>query len=90
MSTLTVTGEVKNESNLVATFTATINVIDAPKPPVVKSVTVAPDPAPAGTLRTITIVASDPQGQALTYTCKVGTQNATPVAGKPGVFTFTP
>jgi hypothetical protein len=52
-------------------------------------VSVSPDPAVAGTLRTITVVATDPQGQALTYTCKVNGVDATPVAGSPGVFTYT-
>jgi hypothetical protein len=86
MSSLAVTGTTTNEAGLVAQFTGIINVID---PPVVNSVSVSPDPAVAGTLRTITIVATDPQGQNLTYTCKVNGVDATPVAGSPGVFTFT-
>jgi hypothetical protein len=91
MSILTITGTVKNEAGLETAFTGTINVVDpVVRPPVVSSVVVTPASAPVGTLRRITITASDPQGQVLTYTCKVGTQNATPVAGQPNVFTFTP
>jgi hypothetical protein len=86
MSSLAVTGTVVNESGLSVPFTGIINTIDAP---VVNSVSVSPDPAVAGTLRTITIAATDPQGQALLYTCKVNGVDATPVEGQPGVFTFT-
>jgi hypothetical protein len=86
MSSLAVTGTTTNEAGLVAQFTGIINVID---PPVVSGVSISPDPAVSGTLRTITIAATDPQGQALTYTCKVNGVDATPVEGQPGVFTYT-
>jgi len=85
MSSLAVTGTVTNEAGLSVPFTGIINTLDAP---VVSSVSVSPDPAVAGTLRTITIAATDPQGQALTYTCKVNGVDATPTA-TPNVFTFT-
>jgi len=85
MSSMAVTGTVTNESGLSVPFTGIINTIDAP---VVSSVSVSPDPAVAGTLRTITIAASDPQGQNLTYTCNVNGVAATPTA-TPGVFTYT-
>ena len=67
-------------------FTGTITIVDS-LPPVIDSVTVNPQSAPAGTLRTITISAHDPQGQPLTYTCKVGSVDAQPTA-QPNVFTF--
>jgi len=86
MSSLAITGTATNESGLSVPFTGIINTIDAP---VVASVSVSPDPAIAGTLRTITVAATDPQGQALTYTCKVNGVDAVPVAGQPGKFTYT-
>jgi hypothetical protein len=86
MSSLAVTGTVTNESGLSTPFTGLINVID---PPVVGVISVSPDPAAAGILRTITVPATDPQGQNLTYTCKVNGVDATPVEGQPGVFTYT-
>lgn len=86
MSSLAVTGTVTNESGLSSPFTGIITVVD---PPVVSGVTIDPASAVAGTLRTITIAATDPQGQNLTYTCKVNGVDASPVAGQPGVFTFT-
>ncbi len=58
-------------------------------PPVISNVTVVPDPALAGTLRTITITATDPAGLALTYALTVDGVAATAVAGQPNVFTFT-
>jgi len=84
MSTLNVTGVVTNESGASSPFSGAITVID---PPVVNSVVVNPQSAPAGTLRTITVNATDPQEQALTYACKVNGVDATPTA-QPNVFTF--
>lgn len=86
MSSLAVTGTATNESGLSSPFTAIINVIDAP---LISGVTISPDPAVAGTLRMITVAATDPQGQNMTYTCKVNGVDATPVAGQPGKFTYT-
>jgi hypothetical protein len=84
MATLNITGTVTNASGVATPFTGTITTVEAP---VVSSVVVNPASAPAGTMRTITINASDPQGQALTYTCKVNGTNATATA-QPNVFTF--
>lgn len=86
MSSLAVTGTVTNESGLSSPFTGIITVVDAP---VIASLDVSPASAAPGTLRTITVNATDPQGQALTYTCKVNGVDATPVAGQPGKFTYT-
>ncbi len=58
-----------------------------PLAPIIDSVTVIPQSAPTGTLRTITITAHDPNNLALTYTCLVGTQSATATSSS-SVFTF--
>jgi len=84
MATLQVTGTVTDAQGLTAPFTGTIQTQSAP---VVSSVTVSPQSAPVGTLRTITINASDAEGGPLTYACFVEGQAATPTA-QPNVFTF--
>jgi hypothetical protein len=84
MSILNITGTATNQAGVATSFTGTISVVDAP---VVNSVVVNPQSAPAGTMRTITINATDPQGQPLTFTCKVNGTNATATA-QPNVFTF--
>ena len=84
MSTLNITGTAVNAAGIATSFTGTITTLEAP---VIDGVAVSPQSAPIGTLRTITISAHDPQGQALTYTCQVSGVNATPT-GQPNVFTF--
>lgn len=84
MAVLQVTGTVTDNAGLQTPFTGTITTQSAP---VVQSVVVSPQSAPAGTTRTITINATDPDGGALTYTCFVEGQAATPT-GQPNVFTF--
>ncbi len=84
MSNLAINGTVTNASGISASFSGNITIVD---PPVVVSVTVVPQSAPAGTLRTITIAATDPQGQALVYSCKVNGVDATATA-QPNVFTI--
>jgi hypothetical protein len=84
MSTMTVAGTITNSGGAIANFTGTINIVD---PPVIDSVSVSPDPAAPGTLRTITVVAHDPQDQQLTYSCQVNGVDATPTE-TPHVFTF--
>lgn len=89
-TTLDITGTATNTSGVASQFTGTITITDpVVQPPVISKVDVTPDPAPPNTLRTITINATDPQGQALSYTCKVNGANATPVAGQPNKFTYT-
>ena len=66
MTTLNITGNATNQAGLVTPFSGTITIVDL-VPPVIDGVTVNPQSAPAGTLRTITINAHDPQGQPLTY-----------------------
>lgn len=80
MTTYQITGTATNAAGLSMPFSGTINTSPAVLPPVVNSVSVVPQTAPAGTLRTITINASDPQGQPLTYTCLVSGSPATPTA----------
>lgn len=86
MATLQVTGTVTDNAGLVTPFTGTI--ITQNTAPVVDSVVVSPQSAPAGTLRTITINAHDAEGGPLTYTCFVEGVAATATA-QPNVFTFT-
>lgn len=83
MATLNITGTATNASGVATPFTGTITVVEAP---VISGITVNPQSAPAGTLRTITVIASDPQGQALTYTCMVNGVNANSTS-QPNVFT---
>jgi hypothetical protein len=58
-------------------------------PPVINSVTITPQAAAPGTLRTITISATDPNTPAspLSYTCLVNGTAAT-ATSQPNVFTF--
>lgn len=85
MSIKQITGTVKNSDGASAPFTGTITVTD---PPVITSVTVAPLSAPTGTPRTITVVARDPAGLALTYACSVDGV-VLPATATPGVFVWT-
>jgi hypothetical protein len=78
--------KVTNSGGGSVTGGGTINVVD---PPVIQSVTATPDPAPAGTLRTITINATDPAGLALSYTCTVDGIADPAVTGHPNQFTVT-
>ena len=86
MSNKTISGVVADSQGATTPFSGTINITDSP---VINSVVVSPDPAPVGTMRTITITATDPQGLALTYTCLVDGIAATPVTGQPNKFTVT-
>lgn len=85
MATVTFIGTVTDSAGASAPFTGTINVANAP---IISSVSVVPLSAPAGTLRTITINATDPNTPPLPlkYTCKVNNVAATPTA-VPNVFT---
>lgn len=87
MTTYNITGTVTNTSGGVANITGSFTTVASP--PVINSVVVNPASAPAGTLRTITISATDPQGQALTYTCLVNGVAATTTTS-PNVFTAKP
>lgn len=84
MATLQVTGTVTDAGGLRTPFTGTIVTQSAP---VITSVVVSPQSAPTGTLRTITINATDVDGGPLTYTCFVEGVAATATA-QPNVFTF--
>jgi hypothetical protein len=81
-----ISGTVTNAGGASQPFTGTIEIVEAP---VISGVTVVPQSAPSGTLRTITVVAHDPQDLALTYECTVNGAPAAAVAGQPGVFTVT-
>lgn len=81
----TITGTVTNAGGASAPFSGTIDVVEVP---VIDGVSVVPQSAPAGTLRTITVSAHDPGGLPLSYACFVNGFLATPVAGQPGMFTF--
>lgn len=85
MSIVTITGTVKDSIGATAPFTATVNIAAAP---VITGVSVVPVSAPAGTLRTITVNATDPNVPALplTYTCLVAGVAAT-ATSVPNVFT---
>jgi hypothetical protein len=85
MANLTVTGTVTDAAGLSTPFTGNITTLSGP---VISSVVIAPQSAPSGTLRTITINATDPQNSAMTYTCLVAGVAATSTA-QPNVFTFT-
>ena len=84
MATFNVTGTVTNSDGVSTPFTGAFTTTEAP---VINSVSVSPNSAPPGTQRTITINATDPQGEALSYTCQVNGVNATPTAQR-NVFTF--
>lgn len=84
MTTLQITGVVTNVSGLSQPFTGTVDVID---PPVVSGVTFSPEAPKAGDLVTITVAATDPQNEALTFSCEVNGVAATASAA-PGVFTW--
>lgn len=86
MSTVTVSGTVVDAAGLSHPFAGTITIEG---PPVISSVTIVPASAPAGTLRTITIVATDPQGGALTYTCTVPGYSVTQNPTSKNIFTVT-
>lgn len=87
MATFNVTGTATNvATGQSATLTGSF--VTTAAPPVISSITVVPQSAAAGTLRTITINATDPQGGVLTYTCLVNGAPATATA-QPNVFTYT-
>jgi hypothetical protein len=81
-----ISGTVTNAGGASQPFTGTIEIVESP---VIDGLTIEPQSAPAGTLRTITINAHDPQGLPLTYECTVDGNPATLVERQPGVFTFT-
>lgn len=85
MSTVTLTGTVTDSAGATAPFSGTIIIANAP---IISSIVVVPLSAPANTLRTITINATDPNTPALplTYTCVVNGKPATATAA-PNVFT---
>lgn len=81
----TITGTITDSSGLSTPFTAKATI--AASPPVIVSASVTPQSAPAGTTRTLTIVATDPQGGAITYNPVAAGITFTPTT-TPGVFTF--
>ena len=86
MANLTVTGTVTDSAGLSTPFTGNITTLSGP---VINGVVITPQSAPAGTLRTITINATDPNTPplALTYTCLVAGTPAT-ATSQPNVFTY--
>lgn len=89
MTTYNITGTVTNKSGLFGNITGTLTTTTATAlAPVINSVVVTPSSAPTGTLRTITINATDPQGQALTYTCLVNNTAAVSTISNPNVFSI--
>lgn len=86
MKNITITGQVTDAGGLSTTFTGQIT-LDVLEPPVFNNIIISPNPAKPGDLVTITVSATDPQAQALTATCAVGSQVAT-ATSDPLVFTF--
>jgi len=82
MATFTGTGTAVNEAGISTPFSFTINTAE---PVVINSVTVTPQMAAPGTLRTITVVATDPQGQTVTLNASLPGYTVT----KTGPSTFT-
>jgi len=68
MSTKQITGTVRNADGGMAPFSGTISIAGIP---VINSVTVTPQSAVVGTPRIIRVLATDPDGLALTYECSV-------------------
>lgn len=85
MSTVTITGTVRDSAGATSPFSATATISQSP---IISSVSVVPLSAPQGTLRTITINATDPNTPPLplTYTCLVAGVAAT-ATSVPNVFT---
>ncbi len=79
-----ITGVVTNSAGATAPFSGDIDITEVP---VISSVTVTPQSAPAGTVRLIRIVAADPQGLPLAYVCLVDGVPAAPTANV-GEFTW--
>lgn len=71
MTTYTFTGTATDSTGLSTSFNGNFTTTPVNQPPVISSVTVSPADAPPGTPRTITVVASDPESQTLTYTLTV-------------------
>jgi hypothetical protein len=82
MHTRQFNGTVRNADGSTAPFSGTFTESGVP---VIDSVTVVPATAPPGTPRTITIIAHDPDGIAITYECSVDGVSLSPTA-TPGVF----
>jgi hypothetical protein len=91
MSTIQITGTVSDNAGNSVPFTAAANV-SAQDVITIVSATVSPDPAPAGTMRTLTVVATSSLGLPLTATILVIPNGPvfTPVGGQPaGTFVWT-
>ena len=86
MSIKSITGTVTNSAGKSVEFGGQVNIKDDP---VVTDVLVTPDPAPSGTMRIITVTATDPRNSILTFTCQVDGLEAKPVDGRPNQFTIT-
>lgn len=94
---ITLTGTAVDTSGAASTVTVAVSVVPVvtpPQPPVMAIPTLNPTMPvagfTAGTLVTVTFSATDPQGQALTYTASASDGRAlSPVAGQAGSFTFT-
>ena len=85
MKTKTISGAVTDDKGNSVPYSGMINVDEI----TITGVTVAPDPAPPGKLRIITVTATNPLNKNLSYTCQVDGVDATPVEGRPGQFTIT-
>jgi hypothetical protein len=91
VATLNITGAVTDTDGNTAPFTATANQSGTDLV-TISSVNVSPDPAVAGTLRTLTVVAVSSLGETLTATVSATGVTFTPVTGQPAgtfVWTFT-
>lgn len=84
MQTKQIAGIVKNSDGSTAPFTGTISVSGVP---VIHSLTVTPQSAGVGTERKIVVLATDPDGLALTYACSVDGV-ALPATSVPGEFSW--
>lgn len=87
MPTINITGTITDADGATATFSTSANTDMV----TIVSATVTPDPAPPGTLRTLTVVATSAAGLTMTATVDpVDSITFTPVAGQPaGTFVWT-
>lgn len=89
VATLNITGTVTDKDGNSVPFSATANQ-SASDLITISSVTVTPDPAVAGTMRTLTVVAVSSLGEVLTATVSATGVTFTPVTGQPaGQFQWT-
>lgn len=86
MATFTFTGTAKDEQGASTPFNGTFTTTPVNQPPVISSVTVNPMDGAPGSSRTVTVVASDPEGGPLTYSITV---NGVTQTNTTGVFTVS-